>query len=208
MSSIPSRRRVLAALTLMPLVARCKDTPPTRFYTLAPRPAQGPSPKVAHTIVVQRVEVARYLDRPQIVRYGSPYELSLSEFDNWGEGLGDMATRVLVEDLAERLPDSHVYAASGPLTLPNADETVEVNIMKFEPDAAGAVVLSAQWVIHRKGSSGRYHTQQFQVAAAASGSSGGANSGGGATIDSASQVAAMSDALGQLASQIAKALAT
>ena len=204
----PSRRRILSALALLPIMSGCQDSPPSRFYTLAARPAAGPATKVSRAIIVQRVEVAKYLDRPQIVRYGSAYELSFSEFNRWGEGLGDMTTRVLVEDLAERLPDSHVYAAAGPLTLSNADATLEVNIVKFEPDAAGMIVLAAQWVIHRKGSSDRYHTQQFQAAAAGSGStSSDAASGSAPNTDPTGQVAAMSDLLGQLASQIAKELA-
>jgi uncharacterized protein len=212
MSGVPSRRRILAAIALVPILARCQNSPSSRLYTLAARPAQDPAGKVSRTIVVQRVEIAKYLDRPEIVRYGSPYELTLSEFDRWGEGLGDMATRILVEDLAERLPHSQVYAASGSLTSPGADETLEVNITKFEPDAAGTVVLAAQWTIHRKAGRDRLRTQQFRVPvveanATKDGATGGAPSGS-TTLDPTSQVAAMSDALGQLATEIAKELAS
>jgi uncharacterized lipoprotein YmbA len=208
MSRVPSRRRILSALALLPALVRCQDSPPSRFYTLAPRPAAGPAGKISRTVVVQRVEVAKYLDRPQIVRLGSSYELSFAEFERWGEGLGDMVTRVLVADLAERLPDCDIYAAGGPLTLPSADKTVEVNIVKFEPDPAGTVVLVAQWAIHGHASSAGFRTQEFRVAAASSGSTdGSARPGGGTGGDAVGQVAAMSDALGQLASAIAKGLA-
>jgi uncharacterized lipoprotein YmbA len=211
MSSVPSRRRILAAIALTAILARCQGSPPSRFYTLAARPAQDPASKVSRTILVQPVQTAKYLDRSEIVRYGSPYELTLSEFDRWGEGLGDMTTRILVEDLAQRLPHSQIYAASGSLTPSGADETLEVNVTKFEPDSAGTVVLAAHWTIHRKAGRDRLRTQQFQVLAAAANATKDAATGGAPTgserLDPTSQVAAMSDALGQLATEIAKDLA-
>ncbi len=193
----PSRRRLVGTLLLLlPVIAGCSSTPPPKLYTLAPRPAT-PANQLAATVSVRQVGVAPYLDRPQIVRYSSPYEMSASEFNRWGEGMSDMVTRVLVENLAERLPASQVYAAAGPLTLPGADITIEVNIPRFDADAGGTVILAAQWVVHSgsgKKAKDQFHAQQFRVAPPSN--------------DTAGQVAAMSDALGQLASQIATTLPT
>ena len=188
----PSRRRVVAALALLPAFGACSTTPSPRLYTLAPRPGT-PDNRFSGTISVKRTELAKYLDRPEIVRYRDAYELSMSEYVRWGEGLGDMVTRVLVEDLAQRLPRSQPHAASGPLTLAAPNVTLEVNIDRFEPDPSGAVVLAAQWVAHRERSSDRIRAEQIRVAV-----------GSG---DTTAQVAAMSDALGQLADRIASGLA-
>lgn len=188
----PDRRLIVAALILLAALGGCQDSPSPKFYTLAARPAT-PTARFPKTITVKRVELAKYLDRPQMARHTDPYVLSLSEFDRWGEGLSDMVTRVLVEDLAQRLPGSQVYAATGPLTLPSADLTLEINIDRFEPDSGGAVVLAAQWVVHGGRRRDEFRAQQIRVATA-----------GG---DAADQVVAMSDALGQLASQIAVSIA-
>lgn len=188
----PSRRRVVAVLALLPALGACSTTPSPKLFTLAPRPST-PNNRFSGTVSVKRVEVAKYLDRPEIIRYSDPYELGMSEYVRWGEGLGDMATRVLVEDLAQRLPRSQTFAASGPLTLSTATITIEVNIDKFEPDPSGAVILSAQWVAHRERSGDRIQSEQIRVAAGAS--------------DTTAQISAMSDALGQLADRIASSLA-
>src|SRR5260370_4626261 len=145
MARSPSRRHVVAVLALLPALSACAPTPSPRLFTLAPQPGT-PDNRFSGTINVKRAELAKYLDRPEIVRYSDHYQLSMSEYVRWGEGLGDMVTRVLVQDLAHRLPRSQLYAASGPLALPSPAVTVEVNVDKFEPNPSGAVVLLAQWV--------------------------------------------------------------
>jgi uncharacterized protein len=204
----PSRRLVLGALASLPSLAGCSTSPTPKLYTLAPRPATagsrsataGSGSTVASrspmTVIVRQVDVAKYLDRPQIVRYSDSYEMKASEFERWGEGLPDMVTRVLVENLSQRLPASQVYAASGPLSLPVTDVTVEVNISKFDPDPGGTVILGAQWVVHSgsgKKARDNFHAREFRIAPTSN--------------DTAAQVAAMSDALGQLADQIAAGVA-
>jgi uncharacterized lipoprotein YmbA len=188
----PSRRHIVAALALLPALGACSTTASPRLFTLAPRPGT-PDNRFSGTIEVKRAELAKYLDRPEIVRYRDAYELSMSEYVRWGEGLGDMVTRVLVEDLAQRLPRGQAYAASGPLTLPAPTVTIEINIDRFEPDPSGAVVLAAQWVAHRERSGDRIRSEQIRVAVGSS--------------DTTAQIAAMSDALGQLADRIASGLA-
>jgi uncharacterized lipoprotein YmbA len=188
-ASSPSRRRLVTVLALFPVIGACSTTPAPQLYTLAPRPGT-PDNRFSGSISVKRAELAKYLDRPEIVRYSDPYRLGMSEYVRWGEGLSDMVTRVLVEDLAQRLPRSQPYASSGPLTVPSPTITIDVNIDKFEPDPSGTVVLLAQWVARRERSGGeQIRSEQIQVP-----------TGSG---DPGAQVAAMSDALGQLADRIA-----
>jgi uncharacterized protein len=188
----PSRRHFLGVLFLLPAVAGCTDPPPAKLYTLAPRPAT-PAHRPPATVSVAQVAAAKYLDRPEMVRYSGAYELNASEYERWGEGMSEMVTRVLVENLTQRLPGSQVYAASGPLTLPSAEFAVELYVDKFDADASGTVVLVAQWVVHDGKSRSQFRAQEIRVVPPSS--------------DTAGQVAAMSDALGQLSSQIAAAIA-
>src|SRR3954454_1733759 len=134
----PSRRRLIAGAALLALAPGCTTTPPPKLFTLAARPGT-PTPHSPGSVMVRTVELAKYLDRPQIVRYGTPYELEVSEFERWGEGMRDMVTRVFVENLSMRLPSSQVFAGSGPLTM-RADATVETEINRFEADPDGTVI--------------------------------------------------------------------
>ncbi len=188
-----SCRLAIAALGLLLIPAGCSTAPPTKLYTLAARPSP-PVADPAKTISVRHVEIAKYLERPQIVRYLDPYQMDTLEFDRWGEELGDMVTRVVVADLALRLPGSEVYAATGPLTLPRSDITIEINVDKFDADPDGAVVLAAQWVVHGGKHRDKLRSEQIRVATTSN--------------DATAQVAAMSDALGQLANLIAASLAS
>jgi uncharacterized lipoprotein YmbA len=188
-----SCRLIAAAFAFLIIPAGCSTAPSAKLYTLAARPAP-PVADPAKTISVRHVEIAKYLERPQIVRYLDPYQIDALEFDRWGEELGDMVTRVVVADLALRLPGSEVYAATGPLTLPRSDITIEINIDKFDADPGGAVVLAAQWVVHGGKHRDKLRSEQIRVATTSN--------------DATAQVAAMSDALGQLANLIAASLAS
>jgi uncharacterized protein len=184
----PSRRRLIAGAALLALAPGCAATPPPKLYTLAPRPGTT-TPRSPRSVMVRTVELAKYLDRPQIVRYGTPYELEVSEFERWGEGMRDMVTRVLVENLSMRLPSSQVFAGSGPLTMA-ADATVETEINRFDADPDGAVVLAARWIVQsERKKAARLQSERIRVAAASPGT--------------ASLVAAMSDALAHLGDRVA-----
>jgi len=221
MNTLPSRRRAIQAILLTLAIAGCADTPPAKIFTLAPQPGQpaarsGSSNPVAATahptstqrirstaragstqpgeptkVSVKTVQIAKHLDRPQMVRYSDAYQLQTSEFERWGEGFSDMTTRVLVENLAQRLPHDQVFAASGALTTAG-DVSVEVDIVRFEPDPQGTVLLDARWAaVPRQGPDQGIRSEQIQVKMASD--------------SAADQVAAMSEALGQLADRIAAA---
>jgi uncharacterized lipoprotein YmbA len=135
-------------------------------------------------IIIAQVTLPKYLDRPEIVRYGSTYELRLSEFERWGEEMNEMVTRTLLENLALRLPRAQIFAAHGLAASP-VDATVDIDFGRFDAGADGVVVLAARWIVRREPRSADFETARLT-----------AQSASPATVD---LVAAMSDALGQFA---------
>ncbi len=109
--------------------------------------------------------------------------------DWWGEPLGPMLSRVLTEELGQRLPQSVVLSDTGAVSAP-PDATIELNIRRLDKDAAGNLVLQAQAGVTFKGRSAPA-LRSFQIVKAppASGIPG--------------QVAAASTALGELADGLA-----
>jgi uncharacterized lipoprotein YmbA len=97
----------VAALVLA--TAACvslKRTPEARFFVLQstvepPSAAQEP----VGIVGVESVLLPGHLDRPQIVTWSGPNEMSTDEFLRWGEPLPEGITRTLTEDLAALLPD-------------------------------------------------------------------------------------------------------
>ena len=142
------RRTRLAAFGLMAALAACSSPAPV-LYTIAP--VQGKvlsgAPKV---IALQQLSIARYLERSQIVASSENYHLDVMENDWWGEPLGAMLSRVLVEELGQRLPQSTVISESGAVTA-SPDATIELNIQRLDEDASGSLILQVQASVDFRG---------------------------------------------------------
>ena len=63
-----------------------------------------------------------------------------------------MLSRVLIEELSQRLPQSTVFGESGAVTA-SPDATIELNMQRLDEDAAGNLVLQAQASVSFKGRS-------------------------------------------------------
>ncbi len=164
--------------------AACASPSPS-LYTLAV--VSGPTRNVVPKhIELRELALAHYLSRSQIVRSSEDFRVDLLANQWWGEPLDAMLSRVLVQELSQRLPASTVFAENGAITA-TADASVELNIQRFDEDHSGALVLLAQVAV-----TGRVTTTRnvrFSVAPPAEGTPG--------------LVSAMSTAVGQLADTIA-----
>ena len=180
-----TRRRALWLLAGLP--AAC-TSPNPNLYTLAVVPG------AVHSVAPSRIELreialAHYLERSQIVRSSEDFRLDVLGNDWWGEPLDAMLSRVLVQELSQRLPSSTIFAENGAITA-TPDASVELNIQRFDEDHTGAVVLLAQVAVAAHGTVARNLT--FSVMPPLPGTSG--------------LVSAMSTAVGQLADAIADLL--
>jgi len=183
--------RTVSALGLLITFAACSSPSPD-LYTIAPVPGvpHAVSPKV---VVLQQIGLERYLERLQIVRSSEDYKLDVMSNDWWGEPLGAMLSRVLVDELQQRLPQSVVISEVGAVSAP-ADATVTLNIQRMDKDASGNLILSAQAGIIFKGRAATPVLRNF---------------GFSVTPDSPripGEVAAISTAVGQLADGLAAML--
>jgi uncharacterized protein len=140
--------RRLAGLILVAALAGCSSPDPV-LYTIAPAPGtvETGAPRV---VVLQQIAIARYLERSQIVRSSENYRLDVMSNDWWGEPLGAMLSRVLIEELGQRLPQSTVIADTGAVSA-QSNATVELNIERLDEDAGGNLVLQAQAAVRFNG---------------------------------------------------------
>ncbi len=178
-------------LALPAFVAACASPDPN-YYTLAARPGVRVSggPRL---VELRRIGLAGYLDRPEIVRNSADYRLSIGSRDRWGEPLGNLVARTLAEDLNLRLPGTSVFTSSGSISA-DPDATLEIDLQRFDADANGQVVLLAQVAVTRGGRHDDAGARAVRLTVTPDGA--------GTTP----LVAAMSQALGQLADQIAPML--
>ncbi|HWO86107.1 MAG TPA: PqiC family protein [Stellaceae bacterium] len=177
----------LTLLGLLAAIAACSSPSPV-LYTIAP--VQGPvHPAGPKVIVLQQISTAHYLERSQIVRSSENYRLDVMSNDWWGEPLSAMLSRVLTEELGQRLPQSTVIGETGAVSA-SPDATVELNVQRLDEDASGNLVLQAQASVSFKGRPGPVlRSFRFVVTPPAAGIQG--------------EVTAISTALGQLADGLA-----
>lgn len=185
MSKQIGRRRMMLLLAALP--AACTSPNPS-LYTLAVVPG-AMHPAAPARIELREIALAHYLERSQIVRSSEDFRLDVLGNDWWGEALDAMLSRVLVQELSQRLPSSTVFAENGAITA-TPDATVELNVQRFDEDHSGAVVLLAQVAVAGRATVTR--SLRFSVPPPSPGTSG--------------QVSAMSTAVGQLADAIAELL--
>lgn len=173
-------------------LAACSSRSPT-LYTIAPVPGPVAPSGAPNVIVVRDVTVAHYLERSEIVRSSDNYRLEVMSNDWWGEPLGAMLGRVLVDELTARLPRSTVTGEAG-LGAITPGATVGVNVSRLDEDARGELVLQGQTTVRKHEREPVLRSFRFAVMPSHPGTPG--------------EVAAISTAVGQLADMIATMIAT
>jgi hypothetical protein len=139
-------------LALATLPAAC-TSPNPKLYVLAPQPG-ATHPGAPRVIALRAIAIAHYLERSQIVRSSEGYRMDVLSNEWWGEPLDAMMSRILVQELNQRLPGSTVYGDSGAISTP-ADATVEINLQRFDLDRDGAVLLAAQIAVEGRRTASR-----------------------------------------------------
>jgi len=176
------------------LLAGCAHSPPTRFFTLDPVPADRPVAVSAMAPVqLDAVRIPPALDRPQVVTALGANRLDVHDLDQWASPLGEMMRRALAQDLLARLPDGGFVLPDAPR--PSGVRGLVVDVLQLQADPSGRVTLQASWSLTAPGSREAVLIRNVRLSAdAAPGAQGAA--------------AAMSRLLGRLADQIAGALPT
>jgi uncharacterized lipoprotein YmbA len=142
-------RYTLTGLCII-LLAGCGVTSPSRHYILTPvevtateqTAAAGPS------LGIGPVAFPAYLDRPEIVHRSGHNQLHFAGSHRWAEPLKTSFTRTLAENLSRLLPTDLIALHPWPRSAA-IDYRISVDVLRFDADAAGRVVLAAGWEIER-----------------------------------------------------------
>ncbi len=185
----------VAILGLAVLTTGCLSprNDPSQFYVLAASADTARAAPADLIIGLGPITLPQYLQRPQMVTRTGEHQMTLSEVDRWAEDLEAGLARVMGEDL------QRVTGASQVLSYPwlasrTVHYAIEVDILRFEGHAAGAVQLWAAWRIRDMATREVVVTQESRISQQA----------GGATRSEI--VSAQSQAIVALSREIAGAL--
>ena len=131
-------------------LAGCATSPPPTFYQLeepASTHLSGLDRGIA--IGVGPVNIAAYLDRPQIVTRAEAHKLQLSEANVWAEPLKESITRVIGVNLSNMLQTTRIFR------FPTRDRAISLAyriallIPRFDGMLGGDVLLVARWTLYK-----------------------------------------------------------
>jgi hypothetical protein len=179
---------LIAALAL----CGCGHSPATQFFLLGPVKAPPPAEHfVGSPVQVRAVHIPGVLDRAELVSSLPGGRLQIDQFRQWGAPMAEMIRNVLSQDLAERLPAGMVVPAQAPA--PPGGRGIVVDVLEFQPETGGHVVLEAAWTLLAAGPAHPplYEQRRLEVTAGPSASD---------------HVQAMSELLGQLAGALAQSV--
>jgi uncharacterized lipoprotein YmbA len=119
--------------------------PAPHYFRLIPLPGATVA-GVTGTIAVRSISIPGYLDQQNISLPGGAYEIGQAPNDLWAEDLGQMLQAVMVQSLSMRLPGATVLPSGGAIDA-TASSILEINVLRFDPNPSGDIVLDAQFAV-------------------------------------------------------------
>ena len=150
-----SRKRLLICLLVSFIAAGCSflepKPDPSRFFALTSLPrtgqrAQDAAGTNALALGIGPVKFPGYLDRQEIVTRVSQNRFAVAENDRWAESLEENFSRVLSQNLSILLQTDRIVAYPWERNQ-RPTYQVQVEVLRFEPNAEQLVELWARWII-------------------------------------------------------------
>ena len=139
---------ILATCLCLVCLSGCGVTQPARFYILTPVEFSSETTVPGPALGVGPVDFPAYLDRPEIVHRSGDNQLHFADSDRWAEPLKTTFTRTLAENLSVMLPSDRIslYPWSRSTRI---DYQISIDVLRFDANANGKIVLVAGWEIIR-----------------------------------------------------------
>lgn len=177
------------------LLTACGSSPPARYFSLSPTVSiSGQDSEDAAELGLGPIRMPDYLDRSQLVTRGSGAELNVDEFNRWAEPLTPAFHRIVSTDV-DNAVDGLVVVTFPWESAVNADVDYRLlgEVIRFESDRSGQVVLELQWGV-RVVASGEFVIRPRRTRY---------TSQAGSSDNPAAVVSAMNDALAEFSRDIA-----
>ena len=146
---IATARSITVCVMVSLLLTACSASPPVRYFSLSSTVTDGrQDPDDAVVLGVGPMRIAEYLNRSQIVTRGAGAEIKVDEFSRWAEPLALAFHRVVATDVDNTMDGVTVLAFPWESAVwSKVDYRLLGDVIRFEADRSGRVVLETQWGI-------------------------------------------------------------
>lgn len=143
---MPTARQLAPVLALAALLAACGSTPRTEYFLLS---AEAPpvAARAQPAIGIAELNVAEYLQRPEMVIMESANRLSLRDYHRWAEPLADGVQRTVALNLGALLETDGVRVRPWPREW-SPQWLLRLNIARLDV-RSDTVELVATWSLAR-----------------------------------------------------------
>ena len=141
----------LCLLFVCVIAAGCVSVDPSRFFALAPLPrtdqrAQDTAGTSGLALAIGPIKFPGYLDRRGLVKRLSQNRFAVADNDLWAEPLEENFLRVLSQNLSILLQTDRIVSYPWERNQ-RPTYQVQVEVLRFEPNAEQVVELWARWII-------------------------------------------------------------
>ena len=148
----------------------CLSTPPTRYYSLAPvetKALVSASGTISRDMAVPLVgigplQIAKYLDRNQIVIRPTPHRVEISEFDQWISNPADQIYLTIQENLSTLLATDRIVRYPWKRSA-EPDFQVSIEVLQMDGILGKEVQLVARWQLYHKNGARLVASEKTQI---------------------------------------------
>jgi len=142
------KRFPIIALALTLLAAGCSSKN-SDFYILNPAKFSNIQRHQAcrNKILVERVQIPGYIDKPEIVTRTNQNQLIQAEFHRWGEPLSGNIRDVVMQNLSSQLPRDAILTYPR-LTTSQINYYLLLKVNQFDVSSTGLSILKVTWSIY------------------------------------------------------------
>lgn len=133
-------KRTFALVVLF--AGACGHSEPTRFYTLAPRPADAPTRYSGPPVRLEAVHLPPSVAGQRILHGTNEHEVAISSLERWTDELDFLMRQTLAQNLATRLPTGALIFPDAPRPRGSLSWVVDVLTLR---EVGGTLTCELAW---------------------------------------------------------------
>ncbi len=148
------RSALALGLPTLLVLGACAGTEPARFYLLRSLAGAEPEQRTegaqaadgAVAIGIETVELAAYLNRPEIATRRGAYQVRFADFDRWAEPLDGNIAQVLADNLSVLLGSQRIDVLPRAVSA-RLDYRLSVDVLRLDNGPGEEALLRAHWAL-------------------------------------------------------------